>query len=57
MIRFLKKAGWTALREGGRHTVMAKGDDQVAVPRHSRLKTGTVAAILKQAGIGDSGAL
>lgn len=54
MVRFLKKQGWTPMREGGRHTVLGKGDDQVAVPRHTRLKTGTVAAIMKEAGIADS---
>lgn len=33
------------------HTILAKRHEQVAVPRHARLKTGTIAAILRQAGI------
>ena len=50
MVRFLVRHGWAVAREGGRHTVVGRGSMHVAVPRHSVLKTGTVAAILKQTG-------
>lgn len=51
MLRFLQKRGWRVSREGGRHTVLSKDSTQVAIPRHGPLKTGTVAAILKQCDI------
>lgn len=49
LIRFLVRRGWRVAREGGRHTVMARGSAQASVPRHGALKPGTLAAILKQA--------
>ncbi|MHB8603732.1 MAG: type II toxin-antitoxin system HicA family toxin [Thermoplasmatota archaeon] len=49
VIRFLRHRGWMIEREGARHTVLAKGAVHVAVPRHARLKTGTLAAILREA--------
>ena len=51
MVRFLRGLGWAVLREGSRHTILARGAAEVAVPRHTALKTGTVAAILRQAGV------
>jgi predicted RNA binding protein YcfA (HicA-like mRNA interferase family) len=50
MVRFLLRNGWRLLREGGRHSVLGNGSIQVAVPRHGILKTGTVAAILRETG-------
>ncbi|MEK6984934.1 MAG: type II toxin-antitoxin system HicA family toxin [Candidatus Thermoplasmatota archaeon] len=38
---------------GTRHTVLERDDVQLTVPRHTKLKTRTVAAILKQAGVAD----
>jgi predicted RNA binding protein YcfA (HicA-like mRNA interferase family) len=52
LVRFLRKRGWT-YSPGARHTLMVRGDAQLTVPRHDRLKTGTLAAILKQAGVGE----
>lgn len=50
VVRFLRKRGWVV--EGGtRHTILSLGDREVAVPRHDPLKTGTLAKILKQAGV------
>ncbi|HLE96135.1 MAG TPA: type II toxin-antitoxin system HicA family toxin [Candidatus Thermoplasmatota archaeon] len=51
LIRFLRREGWPVVREGARHTVVGRPGRHVAVPRHSRLDTGTVAAILRQCGI------
>jgi predicted RNA binding protein YcfA (HicA-like mRNA interferase family) len=51
LVRLLVRDGWSMAREGGRHTILSKGDREVAVPRHDVLKTGTVAAILREAGI------
>jgi predicted RNA binding protein YcfA (HicA-like mRNA interferase family) len=51
LVRFLKKRGWQIEREGGRHTILGRDDVELSVPRHTKLKTGTVASILRQAGI------
>ena len=50
LVRFLGRHGWPVVREGGKHSVVGRLGHHVAVPRHSRLKVGTVAAILKQTG-------
>lgn len=52
LVRFLRRRGWTIIG-GTRHTALAKGDGHVAVPRHGTLATGTVRAILREAGIED----
>jgi predicted RNA binding protein YcfA (HicA-like mRNA interferase family) len=51
--RFLLRHGWTLAREGARHAVFAREGEHVSVPRHGSLKTGTLAAILRQAGLMD----
>jgi predicted RNA binding protein YcfA (HicA-like mRNA interferase family) len=56
LVRFLRKRGW-AVVGGSRHTVLERGGIQLTVPRHGKLKTGTVAVILKQAGVADWHAL
>lgn len=47
LVRFLLRQGWVLARQGARHSILSKAGVQVAVPRHTRLKTGTLAAILK----------
>jgi predicted RNA binding protein YcfA (HicA-like mRNA interferase family) len=51
LIRFLKKRGWMVARQGAKHTLLRKGDDRTTVPRHGKLKTGTLRQILNQTGI------
>lgn len=51
VVRFLTRRGWTLAREGARHTILTKADAIVAVPRHERIKTGTLRAILDEAGL------
>lgn len=50
LVRALRRDGWIVEREGG-HTILSKGDTTVAVARHARLKTGTVAAILRETSV------
>jgi len=50
VVAALVRAGFS-IREGGKHTVAWKGSTQVSVPRHRRLKQGTVRAIVRQAGL------
>lgn len=49
MIRKLKKAGWSFVREGGKHTVYGKGEQTVAVPRHNEINEITAKKILEKA--------
>lgn len=54
LVRLLEKNGFVRLRQKGSHLTMVNeiSDKQVVVYMHSRpLKTGTVHAILKRAGL------
>ena len=51
LIRVLKKAGFTVMREG-RHTSMIKDDRIIIVPRHKRIKRETLREIIRDSGLG-----
>jgi predicted RNA binding protein YcfA (HicA-like mRNA interferase family) len=51
LVGFLLRRGWCIAREGARHTILVHDGRELAVPRHGPLKTGTLAAALKQAGV------
>lgn len=53
MTKFLEERGFRKLpRKGGSHIIMTKtGGDEFPVPDHKELKRGTIAGILRQAGI------
>lgn len=50
-IKALQKLGFSVVRQRGSHVVLRKGASGCVVPNHHELKTGTLAGILKQAGI------
>jgi len=50
-IRALEKIGFDVTRQRGSHVVLRKGSQGCVVPDHKELKTGTLAGILKQAGV------
>ncbi|MDE2388682.1 MAG: type II toxin-antitoxin system HicA family toxin [Betaproteobacteria bacterium] len=50
-IRILEKLGFSVVRQRGSHIVLRKGSSGCVVPNHPELKTGTLAGILKQAGV------
>ena len=50
-IRALGRLGFTVIRQRGSHVILRKGATGCVVPNHHELKTGTLAGILKQAGI------
>ncbi|WIG55091.1 MAG: hypothetical protein OJF61_000877 [Rhodanobacteraceae bacterium] len=50
-VRALEKLGLEKLRQKGSHVVMRRATSGCVVPLHRELKRGTLAAILKQAGI------
>ena len=47
----LEKLGFSAVRQRGSHIVLRKDSIGCVVPNHHELKTGTLAGILKQAGV------
>jgi predicted RNA binding protein YcfA (HicA-like mRNA interferase family) len=50
-IRTLEKLGFVIARQRGSHVVLRRGASGCVVPNHRELKTGTLAGVLKQAGI------
>jgi len=45
----LTELGWQLVRHGGRHDVWAKGERELAVPRHVEINEYTARAILREA--------
>lgn len=50
-VRALEHLGFIVTRQRGSHIVMRRGMNGCVVPNHRELKTGTLAGILKQAGV------
>jgi predicted RNA binding protein YcfA (HicA-like mRNA interferase family) len=51
VIRALEKLGFQITRQRGSHVVMRRGSSGCVVPNHRELKVGTLAGVLKQAGV------
>jgi predicted RNA binding protein YcfA (HicA-like mRNA interferase family) len=49
--RALTRFGFTKIRQTGSHLIMRKEDRTVVVPQHKPIKPGTLAALIKQAGL------
>jgi predicted RNA binding protein YcfA (HicA-like mRNA interferase family) len=47
----LMRLGFTEVRQRGSHVVMRRGESGCVVPLHAGIKTGTLAGILRQAGV------
>jgi predicted RNA binding protein YcfA (HicA-like mRNA interferase family) len=50
-IRALERLGFVVARQRGSHVVMRRGPVGCVVPMHRELKTGTLAGVLRQAGV------
>jgi predicted RNA binding protein YcfA (HicA-like mRNA interferase family) len=50
-IRALERLGFEVKRQRGSHVVLRRGSVGCVVPDHKELKTGTLAGVLKQAGV------
>lgn len=50
-VRALRRLGFSLVRQRGSHMVLRRGNAGCVVPDHRELKRGTLAGILKQAGI------
>jgi predicted RNA binding protein YcfA (HicA-like mRNA interferase family) len=50
-IKALERLGFARVRQSGSHVFMRRGTDTCVVPIHAELKTGTLAGVLRQAGV------
>jgi predicted RNA binding protein YcfA (HicA-like mRNA interferase family) len=51
VVRALQRLGFAVARQRGSHIVMRRGSGGCVVPNHRELKAGTLAGVLKQAGV------
>ena len=51
LIKILKKAGFSVVRQKGSHVSLQKGNFKTVVPLHDELAKGTFLGILKQCGL------
>jgi predicted RNA binding protein YcfA (HicA-like mRNA interferase family) len=50
-VRALERSGFVVVRQRGSHLILRRESTGCVVPNHRELKTGTLAGILKQAGV------
>ena len=50
-VHALERLGFTVVRQRGSHIVMRRGSAGCVVPNHRELKVGTLAGLLRQAGV------
>ena len=50
-VRALERLGFVVARQRGSHIVMRRGASGCVVPNHREIKTGTLAGVLRQAGV------
>ncbi|MCX8512423.1 MAG: type II toxin-antitoxin system HicA family toxin [Chthoniobacteraceae bacterium] len=50
-VRALQRLGFEMIRQKGSHIVMRRGSSGCIVPNHREVKIGTLAGVLRQAGI------
>ncbi len=51
IIRALERLGFSRVRQKGSHVVMRRGPSGCVVPLHPEVKIGTLAGVLRQAGV------
>ncbi len=51
VIRALRRLGFAVARQRGSHVVLRRGSSGCVVPLHREIRVGTLAGILKQAGV------
>lgn len=52
IIRALERLGFERVRQRGGHVVLRRGEHGCVVPLHREVKRGTLAGIVRQAGVG-----
>ena len=51
VVRALQRLGFEKVRQNGSHVMMRRGSSGCVVPLHSEVKVGTLAGVLRQAGV------
>jgi predicted RNA binding protein YcfA (HicA-like mRNA interferase family) len=51
IVRTLQRLGFAVARQRGSHVVMRRGSSGCVVPNHREVKVGTLAGVLRQAGV------
>ena len=51
IVKILERLGFEKLRQSGSHVMMRRGPKGCVVPLHDEVKVGTLAGVLRQAGI------
>jgi predicted RNA binding protein YcfA (HicA-like mRNA interferase family) len=50
-VRIFERLGFVVMRQNGSHIILRKGSSGCVVPNHKEIKVGTLAGILRQAGV------
>lgn len=50
-LKALQKLGFEKVRQSGSHVIARRGAKGCVIPMHSELKVGTLAGVLRQAGV------
>lgn len=50
-IKIFERLGFVVMRQNGSHIILRKGSSGCVVPNHKEIKVGTLAGILRQAGV------
>ena len=50
-VKALERLGFVVARQSGSHIILRKGSSGCVVPNHREIKIGTLAGVLRQAGI------
>jgi predicted RNA binding protein YcfA (HicA-like mRNA interferase family) len=51
VIRALRRLGFEQIRQSGSHVIMRRESTGCVVPLHAEIKVGTLAGVLRQAGV------
>jgi predicted RNA binding protein YcfA (HicA-like mRNA interferase family) len=51
IVRALQRVGFEVARQRGSHIIMRRGASGCVVPNHREVKVGTLAGVLRQAGV------
>ncbi len=50
-VRAIERLGFVVVRQRGSHIIMRRGGSGCVVPNHREIKLGTLAGVLRQAGV------
>jgi predicted RNA binding protein YcfA (HicA-like mRNA interferase family) len=50
-VKIFERLGYVVMRQSGSHIALRKGSSGCVIPNHKEIKTGTLAGVLRQAGM------